>query len=146
MFRELSPTETFEELSAKDNAVLIDCRAPGEWHFTGTPDLSGIGKRVVLAAIVDEAGRPNPDFIAEVKAVATPDMPVYFICRVGGRSANACRMLANEGFGDLVNVLEGLKVGQMRMVIATLWKAGNTTIYPGHRADPARHRMDPIQE
>ena len=76
---------------------------------------------MVLAAIVDEAGRPNPDFIAEVKAVATPDMPVYFICRVGGRSANACRMLANEGFGDLVNVLEGFEGRQMRMVIATLW-------------------------
>ena len=45
MFRELNPLETYEELSQKSDAVLIDCRAPAEWHFTGTPDLSQIGKK-----------------------------------------------------------------------------------------------------
>jgi len=109
MFRELNPIETYEELASKDDAILVDCRAAAEWHFTGTPDLSGIGKRVILAALVDEAGRPNPEFLNEVKAVTTPDMPVYIICRVGGRSANACRLLAGEGYGDLVNVLEGFE-------------------------------------
>ena len=30
MFRELTPLETYEELSQKSDAVLIDCRAPAE--------------------------------------------------------------------------------------------------------------------
>ena len=94
MFRELTPLETYEELSANSEAVLIDCRAPAEWHFTGTPDLSQIGKKPFLAAISDESGRPNPEFLEQVKAVINKAAPVYIICRVGGRSANACRMLA----------------------------------------------------
>ena len=109
MFRELTPQETYQELSQNGEAVLIDCRSPGEWHFTGIPDLSSIGKKPLLAAIADESGRPNPDFIEEVKAVVDPASPVYIICRVGGRSANACRMLANEGFTSLVNVIEGFE-------------------------------------
>ena len=60
MFRELTPPETWAELTDDDAAILVDCRSPAEWHFTGVPDLSTIGKKVVLAAIADEGGRPNP--------------------------------------------------------------------------------------
>lgn len=109
MFRELTPLETYEELSQKRDAVLIDCRAPAEWHLTGTPDLSQIGKKPLLAAISDELGRPNPEFLEQVKAVVDPAAPVYVICRVGGRSPNACRLLAAEGYSSLVNVVEGFE-------------------------------------
>jgi len=109
MFRELTPPEAWDELGQKGDAVLIDCRAPAEWHFTGVPDLSPIGKKPLLAAIADESGRPNPEFIEEVKAVVDPNTPVYVICRVGGRSANACRMLAAAGYSSLVNVIEGFE-------------------------------------
>jgi len=44
-----------------------------------------------------------------VKAVVDPAAPVYVICRVGGRSANACRLLAAEGYSSLVNVVEGFE-------------------------------------
>ena len=109
MFRELTPPEAYHELGEDNSAILVDCRAPAEWHFTGIADLSNIGKKPVLVAIADEAGRPNPDFIDEIKAVATPSTPVYVMCRVGGRSANACRLLAEAGFTDLVNVTEGFE-------------------------------------
>ena len=109
MFRELTPPETWAELTDDDAAILVDCRSPAEWHFTGVPDLSTIGKKVVLAAIADEGGRPNPHFVDEVKAIATADSPVFVICRVGGRSANACRMLAEAGCSSLVNVSEGFE-------------------------------------
>ena len=109
MFRELTPLETYEELSQNSDAVLIDCRTPAEWHFTGTPDLSQIGKKTFLTAISDESGRPNLEFLEQVKAVVDPAAPVYIICRVGGRSANACRMLAAQGYGSLVNVVEGFE-------------------------------------
>ena len=109
MFRELTPPETYEELSQKRDAVLIDCRAPAEWHLTGTPNPSQIGKKPLLAAISGELGRPNPEFLEQVKAVVDPAAPVYVICRVGGRSPNACRLLAAEGYSSLVNVVEGFE-------------------------------------
>ena len=109
MFRELTPPEAYGELAGDDSAVPVDCRAPAEWCFTGIADLSGIGKKPVLAAIADEAGRPNPDFAEEIKAVANLSTPVYVICRVGGRSATACHMLAEAGFTDLINVTEGFE-------------------------------------
>ena len=110
MFRELTPPKVYEELAGNDSAVLVDCRAPAEGHFTGIADLSGFGKKPVHAAIADETGRPNPDFVEEIKAVADPSTPVYVMCRVGGRSANACRILAEAGFTDLINMAEGFKV------------------------------------
>ena len=109
MFRELTPPETYAALAQEDDAILVDCRSPAEWHFTGMPDLSGIGKKVVLAAVADESGRPNPQFVDEVKAVATPASSVFVMCRVGGRSANACRLLAAAGFTALTNVAEGFE-------------------------------------
>ena len=109
MFRELTPPETYAELANDDDAILVDCRSPAEWHFTGMPDLSTIGKTVVLAAVADEAGRPNPQFVDEVKAVTTPASNVFVLCRVGGRSANACRILAEAGFTALTNVAEGFE-------------------------------------
>ena len=109
MFRELKPLKCYGELAEKSDAVLIDCRTPAEWHFTGTPDLSFIGKKTLLLAIADESGRPNPEFVARVGSIAGHDTPLYLLCRVGGRSANACQLLEQAGFTDLVNVIEGFE-------------------------------------
>ena len=137
MFRELTPLETYEELSQKSDAVLIDCRAPAEWHFTGTPDLSQIGKKPLLAAISDESGRPNPEFLEQVKAVVDPAAPVYVICRVGGRSANACRMLAAEGYSSLVNVIEGFEGRGDENGHRNTSRDGSSTGCHGRRAEAA---------
>ena len=109
MFRELTPPECFGELAEKPDAVLIDCRTPVEWHFTGTPDLSSINKKALLLAIADESGRSNPEFLSTVTSIAGHDTPLYLLCRVGGRSANACQLLGQAGFIDLVNVIEGFE-------------------------------------
>lgn len=109
MFREIDPIQSFEEIKNDARAVLVDCRTAAEWHLTGIPDLSSIGKQPLFVAIADESGRPNPDFVQKIAAVAEQDTPVHVICRIGGRSANACRMLANAGYTDLVNVLEGFE-------------------------------------
>ncbi|MGC6454668.1 MAG: rhodanese-like domain-containing protein [Candidatus Puniceispirillaceae bacterium] len=109
MFRELTPPETYAELTDDAAAVLIDCRSPAEWHFTGIPDLADIGKKALLVAIADEGGRPNPDFVSQITSMVDPQTPVYVICRVGGRSANACRLLAEAGFTSLANVTEGFE-------------------------------------
>ena len=124
MFEELTPPESWAKLGKSDDAILVDCRSPSEWHFTGVPDLSAIGKQVVLAAFADENGRPNPHFIDEVKAVAIPAGKVFVICRVGGRSVNACRALAEADttkINDVSKATEKMRIGD---IISGLRTAG----------------------
>ena len=109
MFRELSPNDAFDEVSNIANAVLIDCRTPAEWNLTGTPDLSAVKKQVALIQLSDETGRPNPDFVDRVREIATENTPLLLLCRVGGRSANACNMLASAGYTNLANIIEGFE-------------------------------------
>ena len=107
--RELTPPQAYEELTANDRAVLVDCRTRAEWFYVGIPDLSDIGKQVVLESIADEAGQPNANFTSRIGEIAGPDTPIYVICQVGGRSANACHLLESSGYSQVCNILEGFE-------------------------------------
>ena len=73
--RELTPPQAYEELTANDRAILVDCRTRAEWVYVGIPDLSDIGKQVILESITDESGQPNANFISSIGAFADPDTP-----------------------------------------------------------------------
>ena len=45
---EESPLETWSGLTRINDAVLVDVRTKAEWSFIGIPDLSAIGKQVIL--------------------------------------------------------------------------------------------------
>ena len=51
--------------------------------------------------------RPNPEFLAVVKANFPEDAPMVIGCQVGGRSQQACEILSSAGFQDVANVLGG---------------------------------------
>ena len=51
--------------------------------------------------------RPNPEFLAVVKANFSPDTSMVVGCKMGGRSQQACEVLASAGFADVTNVLGG---------------------------------------
>ena len=51
--------------------------------------------------------RPNPDFLPVVRGNFPPDTPMVIGCKMGGRSAQACELLASAGFHDVANVLGG---------------------------------------
>jgi rhodanese-related sulfurtransferase len=51
--------------------------------------------------------RPNPEFLSVVRATFPRDTPLVVGCKMGGRSAQACEMLASAGFEDVANVLGG---------------------------------------
>ena len=42
--------------------------------------------------------RPNPEFLAVVRANFPPDTPMVIGCQMGGRSAQACEILSNAGY------------------------------------------------
>jgi rhodanese-related sulfurtransferase len=51
--------------------------------------------------------RPNPEFLAVVKANFDPETPMVIGCQMGGRSEQACELLSSAGFLDVANVLGG---------------------------------------
>ena len=51
----------------------------------------------------------NPDFIDHVKAVFAPDDTIVAMCRSGGRSALSINMLANAGFTNTYNIIDGFE-------------------------------------
>src|SRR3954469_5989969 len=51
--------------------------------------------------------RPNPDFLQVVRANFPPGTAMVVGCKMGGRAAQACELLANAGYHDVANVLGG---------------------------------------
>lgn len=108
---DLSPDEAYELLSTRPDAVLVDVRTRAEWSYVGIPDLSALGRDVILAEWVTfPEGEPNPDFLSAVEAAA-PDRgaPVVFLCRSGVRSVAAATALTEAGYAGAYNVTEGFE-------------------------------------
>ena len=108
---DVSPRDAWALLANERNAVLVDCRTRAEWNFVGVPDLSSLGKKLVL---VEWQAWPamgqNPAFADElVRAGVSPDVPVIFLCRSGGRSRAAAIAMTERGFRRCYNLAGGFE-------------------------------------
>jgi rhodanese-related sulfurtransferase len=107
--------ETWSRLQSDAGSILIDVRTTGEWAFVGVPDLSSIGKRLVLVEWQTfPDSRPNAAFIARltdalVAIGASKDSELLFICRSGSRSLRAARAMASAGYTRCRNVADGFE-------------------------------------
>ncbi len=81
----------------KGKITLIDIRTPGEWQKTGTPEHA---EMVQLQ---------RDDFVETIinKSKANPNIPIALICRSGGRSTRAIKILESAGLSGVYNVKEG---------------------------------------
>jgi rhodanese-related sulfurtransferase len=52
---------------------------------------------------------PLFDFAARVSTIATPDDVLLLMCRSGGRSAIGINMLAQAGFKNVYNIIDGME-------------------------------------
>lgn len=110
---DVTPEEAWETLRRDRDAVLVDVRTQAEWVFVGVPDLSEAGKQPLLVQWqVYPSMQVNPGFVDQVrKAGASPESPVYFLCRSGGRSRAAAIAMTQAGFGRCFNVAGGFEGG-----------------------------------
>ncbi|MFT4127250.1 MAG: rhodanese-like domain-containing protein [Gordonia sp. (in: high G+C Gram-positive bacteria)] len=108
---DLTPQEAWEKLENNPNAVLVDCRTRAEWAYVGIPDLEIIGKHTVFVEWVTyPEGRPNTDFVAQLRAAGiTDDAEAIFICRSGHRSIGAAEAATADGIAKSYNVLDGFE-------------------------------------
>lgn len=107
---DLTPQQAYDLMRDEPDAVLVDVRTTVEWDRIGIPDLSGIGKEVVL---VEWERFPdhslNPGFADQVRDAAPDGAPVLMICRSGVRSVAAAQAATAAGIGPTYNVMEGFE-------------------------------------
>lgn len=105
---EVSTQQAFELLEKNHDAVLVDVRTDAEWQV-GVPDLSQMQKKPVALSWRTQPGMVlNAQFESELmQNIADRDTPIYFLCRSGGRSADAANAMAKLGYTHCHNIVGG---------------------------------------
>jgi rhodanese-related sulfurtransferase len=104
----VAPAEAFELLQLVPDARLIDVRTRAELDWVGRP-LVGDGQYAHIEWTRYPGGVPNPEFIAQLREVASPDTPVLFLCRSAARSKLAAVAASQAGFTRAYDLLEGFE-------------------------------------
>lgn len=109
-----TPQETWEALQAQQDAQLIDVRTHEERIFVGEPDLTKLSKSVIaLPWRLYPTMAINENFISKLEALKLDrDTPLYFLCKVGGRSADAAIAATEAGWTAAYNILDGFEGAQ----------------------------------
>ena len=111
---DLAPDEAFRLLESRPDAVLVDVRTRAEWSYVGIPDLTALGRDVVLLEWQTYPdGTVDPQaFVRALSGVADDqETPLLFLCRSGVRSVAAARTAAEAGFTTAYNITEGFEGG-----------------------------------
>jgi len=100
--------------AAPEKVTIIDVRTPEEYIFVGHPEMAWKIPVAVQIYEWDAAKgnfpmKPLPDFVSRVSQVAKPDDTILVTCRSGGRSAIAVNMLAQAGFKNVHNIIDGIE-------------------------------------
>jgi len=93
-FRSLDGEELYRRLAMGDSLVLVDVRTATEFEDGHIP-----GSLLI----------PLQELEQRVREVPNSGMPIAVICEHGLRSASACRLLAEHGYGPLFNLRGGLE-------------------------------------
>jgi len=107
--------EVWERLKRDPGSVLIDVRTQAEWTFVGVPDLSSLGKQLLLVEWQDfPEGQVVPSFTSQLESElavigAGKDAELFFICRSGHRSLHSGEAMAAVGYRACHNVAGGFE-------------------------------------
>lgn len=100
--------------SNPEKVMILDVRTPEEYLFVGHPPMAWKIPLVAQSYAWDVEKKqfpmqPLPDFVSRVKEVAKPDDTILVTCRSGGRSAMAVNALAQAGFKNVHNIIDGME-------------------------------------
>ncbi|MGB5525365.1 MAG: rhodanese-like domain-containing protein [Gemmatimonadota bacterium] len=111
----LTASQALETWQAEPEKVkVLDVRTLEEFIFVGHAEMAW---NVPLAVQTDEwdaekrhfAMKPDPTFASRVKELFTPEDTLLVMCRSGGRSAMAVNLLAEAGFKNVYNIIDGME-------------------------------------
>ena len=100
--------------SNPEKIKVLDVRFPEEYVFVGHAEMAwNIPVALISYEPKDDqtpcSMKPNPRFLAEVKDWAQSDETILVMCRSGGRGAVAVNLLAEEGYTDVYNIIDGME-------------------------------------
>ncbi len=107
--------EAYEKWQAAPEQVkILDVRTPEEFLFVGHPTMAWKIPVAVQSYGWDDEKKQFPlkvlpDFVSRVQGVAKPEDTIMVTCRSGGRSAIACNLLAQAGFKNVYNIVDGME-------------------------------------
>ncbi|MCD6035327.1 MAG: Rhodanese domain protein [Rickettsiales bacterium] len=127
---DVSPKAAWEVLAANQEAVLVDVRTSAEWVFAGVPNLSTLNKEPLLISWRIYPSMERNSGFEEVLEQEVPNKaaPIYFLCKVGGRSREAAMAMAARGYSTCYNItggFEGEPDAKQHRGCITGWKADN---------------------
>jgi rhodanese-related sulfurtransferase len=111
----LTAKEAYDKWKADPEKVkILDVRTPEEYLFVGHSAMAWNIPSFFQTYQWDAAKRklpmkPNPDFVSQVKELAKPTDVILVMCRSGGRSAQAVNQLAEAGFRNVYNIIDGME-------------------------------------
>lgn len=97
-----------------ENIIILDVRTPEEFLFVGYPNMAWKIPVIGQSYEWDEKSSSYPmallpDFVARVSEVTKPKDTIMALCRSGGRSAIAVNLLAQAGFKNVYNIVDGME-------------------------------------
>ena len=104
----VSPAEAFELLQLDSSARLVDVRTRAELDWVGRPVI-GDGQYAHVEWTRYPGGVPNPEFLDQLRLVASADTPVLLLCRSAARSKLAAIAATQAGFTRAFDLLEGFE-------------------------------------
>jgi rhodanese-related sulfurtransferase len=111
----LTAAEAYDRWIASPDAVrILDVRTLEEYLYVGHAPMAWnipllFQSHEWNAEKENFAFRPNPDFLSMVSEVARPADTIMVMCRSGGRSAMAVNMLAEAGYTNVYQIVDGME-------------------------------------
>ena len=111
----LSAREAYEKWGADpENITVLDVRTTEEYLYVGHAPMAW---NVPLMSQTYDwnadkqslSMRPNPDFLSQVMDFAQPSDTILVMCRSGGRSAMAVNKLAEAGYTNVYQIIDGFE-------------------------------------
>ena len=104
----VTPQEAHQLLQENPHVRLIDVRTNAERDWVGRVAIPDAQHGAVQWSTYP-GGVPNPEFVEQLAAQASPDDVLLFLCRSGVRSRHAAKLATENGYANSFDILEGFE-------------------------------------